>query len=361
MSNKHLLVVFMVIAMGLWMFSGEFAHNTVTADEALASSLSSSDLPLVRGIRSQADEQTVYLDVRGQTRANREVQVKAEVAGRIEMLPGEKGSRVKAGDLLCRLAVDARRNEYSQAVAELKSAQLEYDGFVDLNRKGLQSEVVLAKSRAALEHSKTRARQAELALAKTDIVAPFDGVVAAQPVEVGDYLTPGSSCVTLIEMDPMLVSGQVSEKNIGQLALGDVVEIELITGQRLSGKVSYIAHMPEASTRTYPIEITVENPGKDVRAGLTAKMRVPVGNEAVHLISAASLVLDDRGQVGVRVVDENSVVQFLAVDVVSESPSGVLVKGLPRDINLITVGHEEVSEGQLVRIDFTPVAALANS
>jgi multidrug efflux system membrane fusion protein len=334
----------------------------VTANEADDEIVqSTSDAHLVRGVRSFADEQTVFMDVRGETKANREVQVKAEVAGRIERLAGEKGSRVKKGDLLCALAVDARQNEYEQALAEVKSAQLEYDGFVDLNRKGLQSEVVLAKAKAALEQSRTRARRAELALAKTRIVAPFNGVVAAQSVEVGDYLTPGNTCVTVIELDPMLVSGQVAEKSVSQLAMGDAVKVDLITGAQLDGVVTYIGHRPDGATRTFPIEVTVNNPAADVRAGLTATMRVPVGNEAVHLISSASLVLNDSGEMGVRVVDEDSIVQFMSVQVVSESPEGVLVKGLPQDINLITVGHEEVSEGQQVRVDFTPVASLANN
>lgn len=360
MSNKHLLVTFIVIAMAAWMFSGEFAHNTVTADEASELAVSpASELTLVRGIESVARPQVVYLDVRGQTRANREVQVKAEVAGRVEVLAGEKGTRVAKGDLLCKLAEDSRGSEYEQALAELESATLEYEGLLDLNKKGLQSEVMVAKAKAALKQSKTRARQTELALEKIQIVAPFDGIVAAQSVEIGDYLTPGSVCVSLIEVNPVLIAGQVSEKNIGSLNLNDAVDVELITGQKLSGIVSYIGHKPEKTTRTFPIEVTVANPAWEVRTGLTATMRVPVAEESVHLISAASLVLNDAGLVGVRVVDKDSRVRFLNVQVINESYQGVWIKGLPEKVKLITVGHEEVIEGQEVHIDFTPVTALA--
>lgn len=360
MSNKHLLVTFIVIAMAVWMFSGEFAHNTVTADEASEAVVSpASDLTLVRGIESVAQPQVVHLDVRGQTRANREVQVKAEVAGRIEALPGEKGTHVARGDLLCKLAEDARGTEHEQALAELESATLEYEGLLDLNKKGLQSEVMLAKAKAALKQSKTRAKQAELALRKTEIVAPFDGIVADQSVEIGDYLTPGNTCVSLIEVNPVLIAGQVAEKNIGSLKLDDEVDVELITGEKLNGIVSYIGHKPEKTTRTFPIEVTVANPAWEVRTGLTATMRVPVAEETVHLISAASLVLNDAGIVGVRIVDADSRVRFIDVQVVNESYQGVWVKGLPEKVSLITVGHEEVIEGQEVRIDFTPVTALA--
>lgn len=365
-SNKHLFVSFFIVAMSVWVFSGEFAHNTVTADEPVfgvdgVTDANSTGPALVRGVKSVAERQTVRLAVRGQTQANRIVRVKSELSGKIEALPGIKGERVKQGDLLCRIAIDTRQNEYEQALAELTSAQLEFDGFVDLNRKGLQSEVVLAKSKASLEQSKTRAKQAELALAKTELVAPFDGVVSEQLVEVGDFLSPGATCVSLMEVDPILVAGQVSEKNVLKLSLGDEVQVELITGQSLTGAVSYIGHSPDQKTRTFPVEVTVSNTGADIRAGITAEMNVPVGVEEVHLISPASMVLNDLGEVGVRIVDEENRVSFARANVVGESPLGVWVKGLPTSINLITVGHEEVFDGQVVKMDYTPIAALVQN
>ena len=99
LSNKHLLVSFIVVAMAIWMFSGEFAHNTVTADDEVVLD-QGDERPLVRGVRSVANLQTVTLDVRSQTRANRVVEVKAEVSGQVVSVPGEKGRRVSQGDLL---------------------------------------------------------------------------------------------------------------------------------------------------------------------------------------------------------------------------------------------------------------------
>ena len=356
MSNKHLLVILFVIGMMAWVLSGNLFSGPVTADEENIASIPE-EVKLVRGVRSRAEQKTVHLEVRGQTKANRIVQVKSEVAGKIEALPGEKGMQVEKGDLLCRVAVDARQNQYRQALAELQSAQLEYDGFADLEAKGLQSEVLMAKARAALAQSKTRVKQARLTLEKTSLVAPFSGIVDSQPVEMGDFLTPGAICVTLIEVDPILVVGQVAEKNVDQISLHDQVDVNLITGRKLSGRVSFIGHSPNMSTRTFPLEVTVSNPGAEVRSGVTAEMRVPVGREAVHLISPASMVLDDRGEVGVRIVDSGKRVRFINIKVVGEGPAGVFIKGLPNEVDLITVGQEEVFEGQVVEIDFAPLSA----
>ena len=106
MSNKNLLVALFVIGMTVWVFSGELTNNTVTADETTAAGDIAPEVARVRGIKSTADRQTVYLDVRGQTRAHRTVHVKSEISGKVVALPGEKGSRVKSGDLLCRVVVE---------------------------------------------------------------------------------------------------------------------------------------------------------------------------------------------------------------------------------------------------------------
>lgn len=379
MSSKQLVVGFTVAMMALWVFSGQWSNSTVEAEEvshqqharldgpasassasgALSNALVTKQVnTLVRAVQSKAETKTLFLDVRGQTAANRMVQVKSEVAGKVIAIAGEKGSAVKKGDPLCRVAEDARRADYTQALAELESARLEYDGFVDLNKKGLQSEIVLARAKAVLQQSKTRTEDARLALAKTSITAPFNGVVTEQQVEVGDYLSPGGICVSLMEVDPMLVVGQIAEKNIGRVSVDGEVKIQLITGEMLIGRVTYAGHAPNEKTRTYPVEVTIKNTGSIIRAGLTAQMQIPVGEERVHLISPASLVLDDAGTVGVRVVDRDDRARFMPVEIADEKPAGIWVKGLPNFVNLITVGHEEVSEGQLVATDYALLSGL---
>ena len=361
MSNKLLVGCFAPFFMALWVITGAWSTGTLEAEEtALEKKSDVEESSYIRAVRSKSEKRTLFLEVRGQTAANRMVQVKAEVAGKVVELLGEKGRSVSKGELLCRIAEDARGSEYRQVLAEYESAKLEYDGFADLNKRGLQSEIVLAKARAALEQSKTRTEDARLALEKTSIVAPFNGVVTEQQVEVGDYLSPGAVCVSLMEVDPMLVAGQIAEKSIGLVNLESEVSIQLITGESYVGSVSYLGHAPDEKTRTYPVEVTIENTSLLIRTGLTAQMQIPVGAESVHLISPASLVLDDGGNVGVRVVDGSSRARFMPIEVADEDPSGIWVKGLPAEVDLITVGHEEVTEGQLVTVDYSRLGMVVN-
>lgn len=360
MINKGVIAGSIALVMVGWVLSGELVPNIVIADEGDRAA-KKERVRTVRGMESVAEQRQQVLAVRGQTQVNRMVRVKSEVSGRIETLPAVKGHQVKAGDLLCQIAVDTRQSELNEARALLTSAKLEYDGVLDLKRRGLQSEINVARANASLETAKARAQQAELTLQKTRILAPFDGVIDTQPVEVGDYLKVGDVCVGLMEIDPMLVVGQISEKSIGLAALGDKVSGMLITGQNFIGEVSFIGRAPDAATRTFPIEVTVRGAGPGMRSGMTAEMQVPIGIDAAHLISPASLVLNDIGNVGVRIVDNASVVRFYEVKIISEEADGVWVTGLPPQIRIITVGQEEVFDGQTVNVDLTPLAAIANS
>ena len=354
MSNRNIAALVIGLIMILWLASGVFSTNSVLAELNPAAE-ATQEQPLVRAQMSRASLQELILEVRGLTQPNRVVEVRAEISGKIEAIPAEKGFKVQEGDLLCQIAVDARQSELNEARAEEKQARLEFDGIKNLDKHGLQSSINIARSAASLEAARTRVKKAELALEKTRILAPFGGVVFSQPVEVGDFMTPGSICVSLMELDPVLVVGQVAEKNIGAVRLGDKVDIQLITGQKLNGTVSYIAFSPEKQTRSYPVEVTVGNPDGLVISGITSEMHVPLGVEQAHLISPASLVLDDHGQMGVRVVEDNNMVHFYPVSILKEAEGGIWIGGLPSEVKLITLGQEEVFDGQQVRVDLIPL------
>jgi len=361
-SNRSLTAALFAAAMLLWLLSGDMTSTTLTAAESPAAVLAAEEnkTPSVRGIQSTAAPKVTELSVRGLTQANRKVSVRAEVTGRIESLPAVKGTRVEKGDLLCKIAVDTRQIELNEARAQLQTAQLEYNGLIDLRDRGLQSEINIAKAKATLETMRANVRRAELNLQKTRITAPFAGIVNDQPVEEGDFLTQGGTCVTLIEIDPLLVTGQVAEKNISAVKLGDEVNVSLITGENLTGTLSFIAASPDPATRSYPIEVTVANPSAIIRAGLTSTLKVPLERQLAHLVSPGYFVLNDQGTIGVRTVDADNSVRFMPVNIIGEGPEGVWVTGLPNQVNIITVGQEEVFDGQIVQLDLTPLTSLVS-
>ena len=288
--------------------------------------------------------------VRGRTQATRSVVVRSETAGTVAAAPVLQGSAVKQGQVLCKIAVDARQAALDQARAALKSADLTQQQNVELARKGFRSQTQVLQAQAQLDAAHAAVRQAEIALEQVNVKAPFAGVFDHRDAEVGTYLSPGQPCGTLIELDPLLVVGDAPETEAAKLHVGATATARLVSGQTLAGRIRYVAHDADPQTRTYHLEITLPNPRMQVRSGLSAEVRVASGSGPAHLVPVSSLVLDSAGHQGVRYVDASGRVTFAPVKVVEESSEGMWVTGLSGPVNLIVVGQSYVADGQKVRV-----------
>jgi multidrug efflux system membrane fusion protein len=288
--------------------------------------------------------------VRGRTSATRTVLVRSETAGAVAGAPVLQGTVVPKGAILCRLNVDAREAGLAQAKAARRSAQLTLDASADLAKKGFRSQTQLLQTQAALDNAQAGVRQAEIALEQTNIRAPFAGVFDHRDAEVGSYLAPGQSCGSMIELNPLLIVGDVPETEASKLHLGASATARLVSGQLLTGRIRYVASDADPQTRTYHLEITVPNPRLAAKSGLSATVKVEAGAGPAHLVPVSALVLDAAGRQGVRYVLENNRVAFAPVSVIEETADGMWVSGLHGPTRVITVGQSYVNEGQTVRV-----------
>jgi len=288
--------------------------------------------------------------LRGRTESARTVVVRSETAGVVAQAPAREGSAVRAGDVLCRLAVDARQASLDQARALLRSMQLQQQANIELAAKGFRSQTQVLEMQSKLDASQADVRQAEIALAQVNIRAPFAGVFDRRDAEIGTYLSPGQPCGTLIELNPLLVVGDVPETSAAKLKIGAPAMAKLVSGQVLNGRIRYVAQDADPQTRTYHLEVAVPNPRLDVRSGLSADVHIGVGSGPAHLIPVSSLVLDSAGRQGVRYAVSGDRVAFAPITIVEETPQGLWVTGLSGAVRLITVGQSYVADGQKVRV-----------
>ena len=292
--------------------------------------------------------------VRGQTKAFRHVDVRAEVSGRVVATPVARGARVEAGDLLCEIAVDTRAADLQEARSRQEEAQMEYNGALDLQERGLQSRVGIAQFKAALDATTAAVTRAELNLNRTRITAPFAGIMETRAVEVGNLMDMGGTCASLLDDSPMLLIGQVPETDVGKLTLGAPVTATLLSGETVEGKLTYVSRAADTSARSYGIEVEINSGYESIRQGITAEIYIAGAETRAHLIPPSALTLNDEGIMGVKTLDQNNVVQFAPVVVVGENSSldpGMWVLGLPEQSVVITLGQEIVFPGQTVNAD----------
>jgi membrane fusion protein, multidrug efflux system len=302
----------------------------------------------VRVRASAAETITREVMVRGRTEALRHVELRSEIAGRVVELPVAKGGRVAPGAIVARLAPEDRAAQMAQAEAHMRQRQIEFDAAKSLAERGFRPEIKLAEAAALLDAAKAAVKRMHVDIDKLTIRAPFAGVIETLPAELGAFLKEGDQVARLVDEDPFLVVGQVTERDIGGLTLGQAGQAKLVTGATLNGRLRFIATTAEASTRTFRVELEVPNRERTMREGVTAELRLPVAGASAHRLTPAVLTLNDQGAVGVRAVDADNKVVFHPVAIVGDGPQGVWVTGLPDKVDIIVVGQEFVREGQQV-------------
>ena len=273
--------------------------GTLVEEQTFERSETSLDtLSSVTILNSKASDKSQILKSSGFTEADKFVQVRAEVSGRVISRPVQQGDFVNEGDLICQLYI-AGREAYPK------------------------------------------------------IVAPFSGYLESLKVDEGDFLNVGSVCASLIDPDPMLLVADVAEKDIAQIQLGSEATAKLISGRLISGEVAFIASSADKNTRTFRVEISVDNKDRTIRDGVSAEIYIKGKKEPAHKISPAILSLNDQGKLGVRTVTNENKVEFKEIKILEDTSTGMWVSGLDNVARIITLGQEYVFQGQTVNVKET--------
>ncbi len=349
LKPQYAFILVVLGLVGLYFLVGSLVGGKKAPNEAQAKTTAAT-APSVQAKLVPETVRQVDVVLRGRTEAARAVVIRSETAGVVAATPAAEGGFVRKGQVLCRLAVDARQASLDQARAMLRSRQLQRQAAQQLAEKGYRSQTQVLETQAALDAAQAQVRSAEIALSQVNIRAPFDGVFDKRDAEIGTYLAPGQACGTMIELNPLLVVGDVPETEAARLRVGAPATAKLVSGQNLSGRVRYVAQDADPQTRTYHIEVAVQNPANAVRSGLSAELRIGAGAGAAHMVPVSALVLDAAGRQGVRYVLADNRVAFAPVTVLEQTSEGMWVSGLSGPVRLITVGQSFVADGQKVRV-----------
>lgn len=287
----------------------------------------------------------IRLQAKGRTAPDKSVTVKAGTSGNVVSTPVREGTHVTKGTLLCGLDVEARAARLEEAEARRDAARIDFEAARTLAEKGLAPANNEAAAKAALDAAEASVNAARVELSKTQIRAPFDGIFEKRLAEAGDYLSPGQACGTVVDMDPVIVSVEVVESYAGQLKTGMTGTAHLPGGQVYPARVRYVSRTANEGTRTFVIEAELETGDDPIASGVTAELFIPMGEVPATLISPGLLTLSDRGDLGVRYVDDRNIVQFAPIEVIDETPQGAWVTGLPDTVQLISIGQDYLAEG----------------
>ncbi len=345
---------------------------------------------LVKVVVQTSTAQTIdtAVSLRGETRAARVVDVKSETSATVISEPLRKGQQVVAGEVLCRLDEGARgtalaqtraqldeararvpeaqaRLEQSQAqLAEARinqnaSSKLSEGGFASTTRvanaeanvatalAGVESaRAGLRGAQAGIEAAQASVDAAEKEMERLSITAPFAGLLESDTAELGALLQPGGLCATVIQLDPIKLVAFVPETEVERVVVGAPATATLVTGKGdITGRVTFLSRSADETTRTFRVEIEVDNSDQSISDGQTAEILIAGEGATAHLLPQSALTLNDDGVLGIRAVDAMDVVAFYPVRLLRDTAQGVWVDGLPEQLDVIVLGQEYVVAG----------------
>ncbi len=285
MSKNVRISLYILIPIILWVISGQFIEEDVKEVKK-----DSGDITVVTKIAS-SEFYAPRISLNASATSEKRVLVLAKTSG--EVMPNNvvQGQWVEKDQVLCRL------------------------GVVELNR--------------------------------TEVKAPFKGYIE-KIIKPGNFINRGQVCAVIIELDPIIFVAEVPEADIKAIVKGQNVLIELITGEVIESKLSFVSKSATPSTRSFRVEAKVPNSKGLIRDGITGNLKISTNKVLANKISPSIMLLSDNGIIGVRIV-QNNIVKFLPVKIIEDTQDGIWVSGIPNLSQLIVRGQGYVENGQKVK------------
>jgi multidrug efflux system membrane fusion protein len=351
MNASRITAVGLVAGAALWIASGHFLpHETPESRAAITPPATPETLFRVAVLNTRLVQHQRKLVLSGRTEADRKVTLVARTGGVLTELRVRRGSRVEKGDVIAVLSDEAREAQVMQAKALVEHRKIE----LEAKRRLIELNAVPRLELANLE-AQHKAAMATLAAAEAErdrglVIAPWDGIVTELTSEVGGaaFSFAGKEIGQMVALDPMLAVAEVSERKRQGVKVGQVTAIRLVNGQTAHGKVRYVSPSASQTTRTYRIEIEIANPDFAIPDGITAEVSVPLDATPATRIPRSALTYSSTGQLGVRTVSAQDMVEFRPITIVEDDQAFMWVGGLGDAARVIVQGQDFVREGQRV-------------
>ena len=358
MKASRITAVGLVAAAALWILSGHLIpHESAESKAALRVGETKPEKRFrVAVIETNVVSHSRKLMLSGRTEADRKVVTFARTNGMLQELRVRRGSHVKKGDIIAILSDDAREAQVQMAKAKLEQRTIELDA-----KRRLVATNAIPKLELNTLEAQYKTAQAELATAEAErdrgvITAPWDGVIT-EISEVGTsaFAFAGKEIAQMVGLDPMLAIVEVSERKVANVKVGDMAEVKLVSGQTREGRIRYVSPSAVPATRTYKVEVQMDNADGAIPDGITAEVSIPLSPVPATRVPRSALVVSSAGDIGVRTVDASDKVGFTRATVIQDDQRFMWLAGVPDGARVIVQGQDFVREGNLVE----PVAAAA--
>jgi membrane fusion protein (multidrug efflux system) len=238
------------------------------------------------------------LNAVGTLRAVNGADLAMDAAGLVTAVKLKSGQDVQRGQLLLQLRDDDATAQLQQLQAAAQLSQLTFERARKQLAGQAISQAAFDSAAADLKAKKAAVAQQQVMVDKKQLRAPFAGRAGIITTSPGDYVSAGTTLVTLQQLDPLFVDFHVPQGELGRLQVGQSVELTLdaYADRPFSGKLSAISPKVDTGTRNVEVEASVPNPDKALTPGMFAKLEVEVGSKQDRLtLPQAAIVYNPYG------------------------------------------------------------------
>ena len=288
----------------------------------------------------------------GSLRSDESVTLRPESAGRISEITFQEGQRVAKGAPLVKLDPAIPQAEVAQARANLTLAKSKFDRAVDLAQRNYISGQAKDEAENNYKVAEASVQLAQAKLAKTEIRAPFSGIIGLRSVSVGDYVKEGADLVNLESIDPLKVDFRVPETYLRQIQVGQALQVTLdaLPGKTFNGKVFAVNPLIDTAGRAVVIRAQVGNQDTTLRPGMFARVRLITKDQSdAMVVPEQALVPQGNEQYVFKVLDGK--VARVKIETGQRRDSKVeVLSGLAAGDLVVTAGQLKIRDGATVRV-----------
>lgn len=308
------------------------------------------------------------VELTGAVEALGDATLSAQAAGTVVSLV-PLGTFVRAGQAVAQLDPGTARAAVQQAEAQVEAAQAAFDLTADnlkrqepLYRDSVISALEFENVRAQYNQAQAQLAQAKAGLAhaqeqldNTRIVASFSGTVEERFVEVGEQVMPGARVVRIVNTGQVKVKAGVPERYASDIQLGTPVRVSFKAygAQPRQGRVTFVGSAIDPQSRTFPIEVELDNPGGLLKPQMVATLQVPREQlEGVLVVPRSAVVHDENGTslFAVSRSDTASIAERRPVELGPAYGDRVVVAGLQPGDEVVVLGQTNLTHGDYVQV-----------
>ncbi len=298
-----------------------------------------------------------YIRITGEVEALYDVTVSAEESGSIVRFLAEKGARVRRGQVIAKIDDALLSASVREAAALADVAREQYERQRRLwEEEGIGSEIAYLQARSSSAAADARVETLQARLARTEIKAPVAGIFDEKFVELGEMVAPGTPVARVISVGQVKITGGVPERFALFVHRGDSARVTLdpLGEREFFGTIEFVGTSVESRSRTFPIEIVLDNPGSLIKPRMVANVQVERERLADVVVVPQQVIVRTETGYQVFVVANRNGHPVAEARPVTLGPSFenrvVITAGLESGDRLITVGGRLVDDGSFVRV-----------